>query len=403
MRLQQVVWPDFYPAFSCTGTGCSDNCCHDWPVDLDRDTYLSYARLPQPELAELSRKMITQTGGTKEHFARIRLGSDGRCPFQDPDGGCKLVRGPGPDALGLICTLYPRRKTEFVPGSWELSLSMSCEEAVRLGVLTPDRVRFQAAAIAPEGALAKLQPVGIGPGGAVMAPPEYGQTLRQGILALMGRRDLPVRLRLLAITLLLDRITPENLEKESILGLIAAFTRIDGKDLAALLSRLSMPREAVLEAWKIPISHVLAGRSGPLREKLLDVLPKKTTLDRQGAAACLTRIQQRGDPLLEAHSREVENYFINHLFSALFPFMGNPSDFFYPAAALAEQYALLRLLASLSERPTESGVLTEAIVHLSRLIQHTDHCADLRSLARQLGLDLRVLRPCFLVPVTLTE
>jgi len=170
MKPQQVVLPGFYPAFSCIGPACSDNCCHDWPITLDRDTYLRYKQLPPGELSDISARSLFPTGGSKAHFASIRLDPGGLCPYQDPDGGCKLVRGLGPDALGLVCTLYPRRKTEFLPGVWELTLSLSCEEALRLGVLSPDRVRFQLAEIQPDAALQTLPSTGIGPGGAVVPP-----------------------------------------------------------------------------------------------------------------------------------------------------------------------------------------------------------------------------------------
>lgn len=394
MKPQQVVWPSFYPAFSCIGPACSDNCCHDWPITLDRDTYLRYKQLPPGGLSDISARSLFPTGGSKTHFASIRLDPGGLCPYQDPDGGCKLVRRLGPDALGLVCTLYPRRKTEFLPGVWELTLSLSCEEALRLGVLSPDRVRFQLAEIQPDTALQTLPSTGIGPGGAVVPPPGWAQALRQGCLRLMGRRDIPISQRILAIGLLLDRIS--NTPESQISGLCAAFSQIAGAQLESLTQALKPPRAALLQAWLLPISHILAGRPGPLRDRLSALLPQRNTLDREGAAVCLELVRKQADPFLAAHSRETENYFTNHLFSAMFPFLGSPKDLSYPAAALAEQFALLRLLTALSLPGEPEQVLTKAMVHLARMVQHTDQTQDLIQLSRQLGQDPRVLRTCYL-------
>ena len=400
MKSQKVIWPDHYPEFSCIGTACSDNCCHDWPIDLDRDTYLAYQQVRDPALSALCRRYVSrdQSGGTKARFARILPNAQGRCPFQDDDGGCKWIRRVGPQALGMICTLYPRRKAEFLPGTWELSLSLSCAQAVRIGVLEPERVRFAATQITPEGALSRMEPVGIGPMGAVTAPPNWAAALRQGILELMGRRDLPIPCRILAILLLLDRVSKTDREETALLRLISAFVRIDPESVEKAHASLRFPESAVLAAWQLPISHILAGRPGALPDALRGWLPDGGLLDHQAVRRCLELVRQTGDPFLSDHSREVENYFRNHLFSAMFPLLGSPADFSMAAAALAEQYSLLRLLTALaalgSEDPEE--ILVTAIVHLSRMIQHTDHPAELFRLGNALGLDPRTLRNCLL-------
>lgn len=82
----------------------------------------------------------------------------------------------------------------------------------------------------------------------------------------------------------------------------------------------------------------------------------------------------------------------------MFPLLGSPTDFSMAAAALAEQYALLRLLTALAAQRSKDSeeILVTAIVHLSRMIQHTDHPAELFHLGNALGLDPGALRNCFL-------
>ena len=400
MKSQKVIWPEHYPEFSCMGPACSDNCCHDWPIDLDRDTYLAYQQIQDPELSTLCRQYVSkiQSGGTKAQFARILPGPQGRCPFQDKDGGCKWIRRAGPQALGMVCTLYPRRKTEFLPGTWELSLSLSCAQAVRIGVLTPDRIRFVSTEITPEIPLSQMDSVGIGPMGIVTAPPNWAPALRYGILELMGRRDLSIPCRILAILLLLDRVSKTSKDAPLLLQLVSAFVRIEPESVEQAYASLHFPESAVLAAWQLPISHILAGRPGGLPDTLRSWLPEGGLLDHQGVRRCLELVQQTGDPLLSHHCREVENYFRNHLFSAMFPLLESPTDFSMAAAALAEQYALLRLLTALAAQRSKDSeeILITAIVHLSRMIQHTDHPAELFRLGNALGLDPGALRNCFL-------
>ena len=157
-------YPDFYFDFHCIGPACSDNCCHSWPIEIDKAHYLRYRGQKQPEFAALCGSHLhrIKKDATDRAYARLSLKEDGRCGFQDEDGGCRIIRLLGEDWLSDTCCLYPRRKNMFLPGLYELSLAMSCEEMVRLGILRQEEITFvtEKRTFAPSDPLYLLPPEG---------------------------------------------------------------------------------------------------------------------------------------------------------------------------------------------------------------------------------------------------
>ena len=141
-----IVQPDFYPAFGCIGPACTDNCCHSWLVTVDKEHYLRYKAVQDPDFQALCARFLARNkkdASTPNNYATMALGPDGRCGFQDEDGGCHIYRVLGPGSLCNTCAIYPRRKNQFLPGVWEYSLNLSCQEAARLACLSGKPVEFQ--------------------------------------------------------------------------------------------------------------------------------------------------------------------------------------------------------------------------------------------------------------------
>jgi lysine-N-methylase len=67
--------------------------------------------------------------------------NDGRCAFLNKTNLCDIYTDAGPSMLCKTCREYPRHTEEY-QGVRELSLSMSCEEAVKLILGLKEPVRF---------------------------------------------------------------------------------------------------------------------------------------------------------------------------------------------------------------------------------------------------------------------
>lgn len=119
------VEPDFYPEFQCLASACRHSCCLGWEIDVDEDTAQLYGELPGPLGDELREQLCLLP---EPHF---KMTADGRCPFLNDKGLCRLILAWGEDVLCDICREHPRFYNDF-PQRQEAGLGLCCEEVARL-------------------------------------------------------------------------------------------------------------------------------------------------------------------------------------------------------------------------------------------------------------------------------
>lgn len=126
-----VTKPSYYSAFSCLAGACPDSCCQDWQVQVDTRHAALYSQLPGP-LGEQLRSVLRQEDG--DIYMSIQ---DGRCPMWRRDGLCSIQAQLGEQALCDTCREFPRLTHDY--GDFvELGLELSCPEAARLILNTPE-------------------------------------------------------------------------------------------------------------------------------------------------------------------------------------------------------------------------------------------------------------------------
>ena len=126
-----VTKPSYYPAFSCLAGACPDSCCQDWQVQVDARHAALYSQLPGP-LGEQLRSVLRQED--EDIYMTIQ---DGRCPMWRRDGLCSIQAQLGEQALCDTCREFPRLTHDY--GDFvELGLELSCPEAARLILNTPE-------------------------------------------------------------------------------------------------------------------------------------------------------------------------------------------------------------------------------------------------------------------------
>jgi lysine-N-methylase len=130
--------------FKCIGAACEDSCCIGWRVELDKKTYLEYKKAHDKELKPIFDKMVNRKHNQKSDgfYGKIKMESNGRCPFLDEKNLCKIYLRLGEEALSDTCTFYPRL-VHRVDGTFERSATMSCPEIARLVLLNPDGIAFE--------------------------------------------------------------------------------------------------------------------------------------------------------------------------------------------------------------------------------------------------------------------
>ena len=114
--------PDYYKDFSCIADKCNDSCCIGWEIDVDEDSQAYYESIEGKFGDRLRENMyITEDGD-----CRFRLKEHGRCPFLNSGNLCDIYIELGEEALGDVCTEYPRFAVEFGNVRQKV-LSLSCE------------------------------------------------------------------------------------------------------------------------------------------------------------------------------------------------------------------------------------------------------------------------------------
>ncbi len=120
-----IVKPSFYDRFACRAARCVHSCCVGWEIDVDPGTMELYHTLEGPLGDEIREKIRPLP---EPHFI---LQDDGRCPFLNDGGLCRIILGCGEEALCDICAEHPRFYNCF-PGREEAGLGLCCEETVEL-------------------------------------------------------------------------------------------------------------------------------------------------------------------------------------------------------------------------------------------------------------------------------
>lgn len=115
--------PVYYKKFACIADKCSHSCCVGWEISVDGETLAKYERDGREDIL----KQVSSGGD----FAEIVLLDDGRCPFLDECGLCRIISELGDSYTSRICREHPRFYHR-IGDVCEVGLGAVCEEAARL-------------------------------------------------------------------------------------------------------------------------------------------------------------------------------------------------------------------------------------------------------------------------------
>ena len=135
--------PKYMSTFKCVGTACEETCCSSFQVDVDRTTFKAYMAVKEPGLSQDLQRYVKKLREPRSanSYARIDLTSAGNCPFLDDNKLCSIQNRLGEGALSETCRSYPREAWER-NGRRYLGAKLSCPEAARLCVSSPDAMAF---------------------------------------------------------------------------------------------------------------------------------------------------------------------------------------------------------------------------------------------------------------------
>ena len=127
----RITKPTYYDTFRCVAAACPDSCCKEWDVQVDDAAAARYRALPGP-LGDRLREVLKEEAGET-----VMTIIGGRCPMWRADGLCRIQAELGHEALCKTCREFPRLTHDY--GDFqELGLELSCPEAARIILNTPD-------------------------------------------------------------------------------------------------------------------------------------------------------------------------------------------------------------------------------------------------------------------------
>lgn len=161
METARYLQPTRVKEFQCIGADCSDSCCKgNWKIFVDKESYYMWQNHLEQEDAQLLKKIVKtkKEGRTSREYAvfkkftvrqeELLIGADNYiknmpyCPLLMADSRCKLQRDYGEDSLCHTCYIYPRVGMK-VGDAIHRSLALSCPEAVRLLLDSPEKMEFE--------------------------------------------------------------------------------------------------------------------------------------------------------------------------------------------------------------------------------------------------------------------
>ena len=131
----KVYAPDYYSGFRCIAGACRHSCCVGWEIDVDPEAITRYQTMGGA-LGDKLKRCIEMS--PVPHFI---LSARERCPFLTDQNLCEIILQAGEDSLCQICADHPRFRN-YWSDRIELGLGLACEEAARLILTSPHRLRL---------------------------------------------------------------------------------------------------------------------------------------------------------------------------------------------------------------------------------------------------------------------
>lgn len=118
--------PEYVKNFKCDGQRCGAQCCKNWFIDIDEETFNSYKKI-----GGLTSKIIFNA--ERKSYV-TKLDENFHCAFLDTDNLCTIQKNYGENFLSMICQTFPRHILK-IADLYERSLNLTCPLAAEMALL----------------------------------------------------------------------------------------------------------------------------------------------------------------------------------------------------------------------------------------------------------------------------
>jgi lysine-N-methylase len=333
METIKVLVPDYYSKFHCIGAECQDSCCANWGnIYIDKETYKKYKNFPSPEFAKkihtALKPMKNENGKINpEIAAAVVFDKDRKCPFLTEGKLCEIQQKMGENFLSNTCKIYPRYHIRKINTTLEASLTLSCPAVAQFATMRKDRLKFVKIDMDKKNIVAKL-PMYIFD---LKASPlhAYVVEMRQTCIEMMQNNGLPILQRIYSIAHFLRGI--EGIDAEIELG-------INSKLIAELFKEKAQSFREFIDVINEIIKNAMAsGKMVNIREDVEEEKALRLIYD-----YIIINSRTEWENMLKDKSLMLENYFVNFIFSNVFPFGKKELGIFQHSFLLWERYEMCR-------------------------------------------------------------
>jgi lysine-N-methylase len=404
--------PTYAERFHCIGSACEDTCCQGWCVPIDKAAWDKYESLPESPLRVLiAASVVASTANTAAGaeaagaganptvFATIRMNEQNQCPLLSDDHLCRIHAELGESFLSSTCATYPRIVAS-IDGVQETALALSCPEAARIVLLTPDLLspgperhnRVQA------GVNLQLQQDD--------SSQAWFLPIREVALAVVRNRAYPLWQRMFLLGVFCRRL--ESIARGELVRSIPAFLADFEAAVASGALRASMETLPVDRKAQLDVVLRLAGlmlHKSNVRPRFVECIQAFTTGIGNGPGATLDSLAAHYAfahdryfvPFFSRHPHILENYVANIVIRRQFPFgkqglrAGAAVEMTREFALLTAQFTLMRGLLIGVAGYHGPAFSTAHVVHtVQAASKHFEHHPEFLEMAHTLLVESRM-------------
>jgi lysine-N-methylase len=384
LRQTRIIQPNYADHFRCTGSACEDTCCSGWRVSIDDEDYRKLTSVPPGPLRSLIDVAILSNRSGAEHpdgaGAAIQMLPAGECPLLSPEKLCRVQLEFGASHMARICIDYPRN-SYCIDGLSETELSLSCPEAARLILLSPNLLPGDAA---PGHQLTWDEEAATGTD---LRP--YFWQIRELVVRLILNRNYPIWQRLFLVGTFCRRLEAfgRGEIKRHFCDLLDDFSRAVsspglGKSMNAIAPDLPLQLQVVLS---LVAERVNGAGINPRAHRVMEIFAKglrhtRTASMESQVSRYAEAYQTHFAPFARRHPQVLENLLVNAVFRDAFPFgealtpAGGDPEPVKAFARMAIQFALIKglLIGVSGARRSRFGTrdVVEVVQIASRLFEH---------------------------------
>lgn len=385
IKARKLLQPQYLNEFHCIGPECEDSCCIGWRVIIDKTTYQRYRECSDVELNQQMKEKVTRnrTNASTNNYAKIKLDSDGCCPFINEERLCAIQKRLGEEYLSVTCTTYPRI-TNTVNDTLEKSLSVSCPEAARKVLLNSSLMEFEQ--ITEESSIRNANNIVINTNDFNVAhrPHKYFWELRIFTISVLQTREYPLWQRLIILGMFYNKLNQliADAKVHEIPKLIGHYSNmiLEGlfkEELQYIPNETTIQMELMKE---IADEKIFGGIDNQrFLECFIEFLHGIQNTDEATKEEVGGRYTEAYNnyyqPYMNEHEYILENYLVNYVFKNIFPINGE-KYVFDNYVMLIVHYSMIKMLligmAGFHKESFNTDHVLKLIQSFAKTIEHNN-------------------------------